>query len=303
MGAGGRRHERADGDPNGTLTRSKQPRRTFSAVRILLGAGAAVAVAAATAFAGFTPAWSYVPAPLRAQLATRSGGSLYLPARAPLSYRYRSGAVVANGVLTVPFTNRVRVRQGVWRWTSATFVWHVRRLPAGTACTAWATRDKTLQVDGNKVYWSQGTDGGTAWRCVVDRRGRSLVLSASAAARLGDVGLAVTVASGLDVAARTNAPRASIVVTPSTVRRGGTVLVRGLAQGCTSGDQVTLISRAFPPAHEFAGVPAVFAQVGAAGRFSATTRIPSTRRPGTYSVTGRCGGGNLGVSAHVTVTR
>ena len=75
----------------------------------------------------------------------------------------------------------------------------------------------------------------------------------------------------------------------------------GVAGGCTSGDQVTIISHAFAPAHTFAGVPAVFAQVGSAGRFSAKTRIPATRGPGTYLLTARCGGGNLGVSAHLTV--
>ena len=82
-----------------------------------------------------------------------------------------------------------------------------------------------------------------------------------------------------------------------------TVLVRGVAGGCTSGDTVTVISRAFAATHSFAGVPAVFAQVGSAGRFSAVTRIPATRAPGSYVVTARCGGGNLGVSAHLTVTR
>jgi hypothetical protein len=92
-------------------------------------------------------------------------------------------------------------------------------------------------------------------------------------------------------------------VTPSTVKRGQTVLVHGVAGGCTSGDAVTVISQAFSGAHSFAGVPAVFAQVGSAGRFSTRTRIPVTRLPGRYTLTARCGGGNLGVSAHLTVAR
>ena len=75
-----------------------------------------------------------------------------------------------------------------------------------------------------------------------------------------------------------------------------------VAGGCTAGDRVTIISRAFAAAHSFAGVPAVFAQVGSAGRFSTTTRIPATRSPGTYLLTARCGGGNLGVSARLAVT-
>lgn len=250
--------------------------------------------------AGFIPAWSYVPAPLRAQLATSAGGSLFLPARTPLFYRYRSGAKVVNGTLTVPFTNRVRVRQGLWRWTNQTFLWRAQPVGSSAACGAWKTPDKTLQLSGNKVYWSSAD--GTAWRCVTDRRGRAVVLSATAPGAPGNVGLGTVVASGLDVSNRTSGISVSLAVTPSRIKHGKTVLVHGVAGGCTAGDTVTIISPAFSPAHSFAGVPALFASVGAAGRFSATARIPLTRRPATYVITARCGGGNLGVSAHLTVT-
>ena len=270
---------------------------------VALAACAPAAVVSGVARAGFTPAWSYLSQPLRARLAAQGGGSLFLPARTPLFYRYRSGAAVANGRLSVTFTNRVRVRQGLWRWTNKTFVWHAQRLPASTTCPAWMTRDKTLQMGGNKVYWSANGAGGTAWRCVTDKRGRTMVLSASSTGNLGDAGLAMVVASGLDVSARTSGVNKALAVTPATVRHGRTVLVRGVAGGCTSGDAVTIISRAFRATHSFAGVPAVYAQVGSAGRFSAVTRIPLTRAPGTYTVTARCGGGNLGITAHLTVTR
>jgi len=267
-------------------------RRILVAVVFLVLAGAGGA-----ARAGFTPAWSYLPAPLRAHLAAESGGVLYLPARTPDFYRYRSGATVTNGKLTVTFTNRVRIRAGTWQWTKKTFTWNAQRY-AGV-CTAFATPDKTLQLSGNKVYWSAAT--GVAWRCVQDSRGRSFVLSASSATALGDGGLASVVASGLDVSRKTSAITVALSVKPGTVRRGASVLVSGVAGGCTSGDQVTIISRAFVATHRFAGVPALFAQVGSAGRFSAKTRIPATRRPGTYALTARCGGGNLGVSARLTV--
>ena len=259
---------------------------------------ALLAVAGGAAHAGFTPAWSYVPAALRAHLAAESGGVLFLPARTPDFYRYRSGAAVENGKLVVRFTNRVRIREGVWQWTKKTFVWNAARYSRGD-CTAFATRDKTLQLDGNKVYWSAGN--GVAWRCVKDARGRAYVLSASSATGLGEGGLATAVASGLDVSRRTSAVTVALTVAPPTVRRGGTVLVSGVAGGCTAGDQVTIISRAFAATHSFAGVPAVFAQVGSAGRFSAKARIPATRSPGSYVLTARCGGGNLGVSARLTV--
>ena len=262
----------------------------------------AAAVAGGAARAGFTPAWSYLPVPLRARLAAQSGGSLFLPARTPSFYRYRAGAAVQNGKLTVTFTNRVRIRQGLWRWTNQTFRWQVQPLRAGTACASWAPVDKTLQVDGNKVFSSSSVDGGTAWRCVVDRRGRTLVLSASAG-KLGDVGSAIAVASGLDVTGRTSGTTVALSVTPTSVRRGRTVLVRGVAGGCTAGDTVTVLSKAFPATHTFAGVPAALAQVGSAGRFSVVVRIPFVRPPGRYQLTARCGGGNLGLTAHLTVTR
>jgi hypothetical protein len=272
---------------------------TKRAAFIALVLGLLSGVAADAGRAGFTPAWSYVPAPLRARLAAQSGGSLFLPARAPLFYRYRSGAKVVGGILTVPFTNRVRVRQGLWRWTNRTFVWRVQPLGTATDCRDWRNVDKTLQLSGNKVFWSAAD--GTSWRCVTDHTGRSLVLSASAPGAAGDVGLGTVVASGLDVGGRSNAPSVALTVTPATVRRGRIVLVRGVAGGCAAGDSVTILSRAFPSVHSFAGVPALFAPVGSAGRFSATTRIPLRRKPGKYGITARCGGGNLGVSASLTV--
>jgi phosphodiesterase/alkaline phosphatase D-like protein len=111
------------------------------------------------------------------------------------------------------------------------------------------------------------------------------------------------VASGLDVSGRTNAPTVALTVSPRTVHRGHSVLVQGVAAGCTSGNAVTILSRAFAPKHSFAGVPAALAQVGSAGRFSTIVTIPRLRLPATYTVTARCGGGNLGVEAHLTVVR
>ena len=178
----------------------------MSARRIKLVGISLACLVAAGAFAGvarslFTPAWSYLPAANRAQLAKQQGGSLFLPARTPLFYRYRSGAKVTNGVLSVPFTNRVRVRKGLWRWTGQSFLWQVRKLPAGKTCEQWATRTKTFQVDGNKVFGAETPTGAVAWRCITDTHGTH-VLSASNVGKLPAVGLAIVVASGLDVSHR-----------------------------------------------------------------------------------------------------
>jgi hypothetical protein len=96
---------------------------------------------------------------------------------------------------------------------------------------------------------------------------------------------------------------ASIHVSPGTVSAGGRVSLSGSARGCPSGDRVTLLSRAFSHRHEFAGVPAVYARVRRDGTYGHPVRIPASTAPGRYSITGRCGGGNLGVTAHLRVRR
>jgi hypothetical protein len=95
----------------------------------------------------------------------------------------------------------------------------------------------------------------------------------------------------------------SLSLTPSSVRRGHTVLMKGSADGCTVGNTVFILSRAFVHTHDFAGVPAVLAKVKAGGLYRVSTRIPATKKPGRYAVTARCGGGNLGFLKHLTVRR
>jgi hypothetical protein len=89
-------------------------------------------------------------------------------------------------------------------------------------------------------------------------------------------------------------------VTPSTTAPGTTVHVSGMCEPKTSG---FAISHAFlhDAAHDFAGVGAVPFSTDAAGAFSVDARVPATIRSGSYAVTARCGGGNLGVTATLTV--
>ena len=112
---------------------------------------------------------------------------------------------------------------------------------------------------------------------------------------------AVALAVGLAAPAVAAAP--TIQVSPGTVHRGHLVRVHGVVPGCPRGDEVTLISRAFSHRHDFAGLPAVFARVGARQRYSVRTRIPAHRKAGRYTISGRCGGGNLGVTASLRVLR
>jgi hypothetical protein len=100
---------------------------------------------------------------------------------------------VRGGILTVEFRDRVRIRAGVWRWTSKIFRWQVRPYK-GADCRAWGDAQKTLQMGGNKVYWAPSV----AWRCV-----KGHVLAAiDDSGRLPDVALGQVAASGLDVARR-----------------------------------------------------------------------------------------------------
>jgi hypothetical protein len=98
---------------------------------------------------------------------------------------------------------------------------------------------------------------------------------------------------------------ATIHVSPSSVAAGHTVTLSGsvgpdsAALECPDG--VTLLSTAFVHTHDFAGVPAVVAAVQPNGTFTATTEIPRSKAAGAYPITGRCGGGNLGVSARLVV--
>jgi hypothetical protein len=95
----------------------------------------------------------------------------------------------------------------------------------------------------------------------------------------------------------------SLRLLPSTVAQGGSLTIVGAALGCALGNDVVVLSRAFSPRREFAGVPAAVTSVRAGGRFRTRATIPRTRRPGTYVVTARCGGGNLGIARTLTVRR
>jgi len=126
-------------------------------------------------------------------------------------------------------------------------------------------------------------------------RGSRKIGTVVAGGLLGVVALTGTVAA------------ASITTQPAEVAAGQRVTVSGdvLAggqPGCETGDAVTLLSPAFAGHGEFAGVPAITATVSAGGTFATAVRVASSVAPGTYSISGRCGGGNLGVTANLTVT-
>ena len=99
-------------------------------------------------------------------------------------------------------------------------------------------------------------------------------------------------------------PHSTLQVSPRSVIAGNTVTVSGWlppAPGSECATGVTLLSHAFVHTHDFADVPAIAAAVKPDGTFTVTTRIPRSTAAGSYDITGRCGGGNLGASATLVV--
>jgi hypothetical protein len=96
---------------------------------------------------------------------------------------------------------------------------------------------------------------------------------------------------------------AGINVSPPSVPAGGTVTVSGdvLAPGgqpgCAVPGTVLLFSAAFGDVNT-----PIQASAGADAKYSVAAQIPGTTAPGSYSISARCGGGNLGVQGSVTVT-
>jgi hypothetical protein len=117
--------------------------------------------------------------------------------------------------------------------------------------------------------------------------------------------LSATVGTLAPVASAWAAADATIKVSPSSITAGDTVVVSGSVGPAPAGSacatSVLLLSRAFVDTDTFAGVPAVTAAVKPGGAFTTTTRIPRSIPAGTYDISGRCGGGNIGVSATLEV--
>jgi hypothetical protein len=116
------------------------------------------------------------------------------------------------------------------------------------------------------------------------------------------LGLAIAmVAAFWMVAPAVAATSATIQVSPTSQQAGGSVRVTGTCEANTSG---FALSHAFlhDSTHDFAGVGAAPFTTNATGGFAVTAQIPSSIPAGTYKVSARCGGGNIGVTANLVVT-
>ena len=112
--------------------------------------------------------------------------------------------------------------------------------------------------------------------------------------------VALVVLAAVAMVASATASRPRISVRPGTVSPGGLVHVSGNAGSCAAGNTLTLISSAFP-GHAY-GKGTLTGRVGAGHAFSISGHVRSDARAGSYTVSARCGGGNLGVSATVRVS-
>jgi hypothetical protein len=90
---------------------------------------------------------------------------------------------------------------------------------------------------------------------------------------------------------------ASIHVSARAVRAGAKVTISGVAPaGTRRGAKLTLLSDAFPAAHEVTGAHAITTRVGRNGIYSVTVRVPAATKANTYAITGRVGGHHLPVA-------
>lgn len=131
-----------------------------------------------------------VPSAVEHQIAVHAGVESYTPARMLTGWHYVRWQFVP-GELRIWFTNR----------SNRQVKFDVTPLLTGSCA---AGRQKTFQLAGNKVYWSQVTDPTVeyqqqAWRCVKHSSGHWVRLVASSQVpptKLADVGLGRVVASG-----------------------------------------------------------------------------------------------------------
>ena len=148
-------------------------------------------VAAGVLFAGFaaTSAAASAPTvPLHAQQAIKQRTALYayVPARVPLGFRYYRWTFTSKpAALRIAFRNKAG--------------WEISFVASAQAACAGAGKEKSFQLDGNKVYWSHTAAEQQAWRCVVGRTRALIRLTASTTVpptKFSDSGLGQVAAAG-----------------------------------------------------------------------------------------------------------
>ena len=149
-------------------------------------AAAALALLVATPATAATQKGAQVPAFTLKLLQQRFGDQTYVPTRLPLRYAYQRWQQV-DGKLVLTFKERT---------SRDSFRFEVALLPAGEHCDGGGAFHRTLQMDGNKIYYGAERGEWKAWRCVVSpATKRRYVLAVLSRGKLPDVALASVDAS------------------------------------------------------------------------------------------------------------
>lgn len=143
-------------------------------------------------FAGFAVASVAAAAaptvPVRSQQAIKQRTKLYayVPARVPLGFRYyRWSFTPKPAALRLVFRNKAG--------------WEIAFVASPQAGCAGAGKERSFQLDGNKVYWSHTATEQQAWRCVVGRNHKPIRLTASTTVpptKFADTGVGQVAAAG-----------------------------------------------------------------------------------------------------------
>src|SRR5688572_17632024 len=151
----------------------------------LFAVALAAAVLTGTAAAASGP---QVPAFTLKRIQAKAGDAAYLPTRLPLGYRYERWRLGGGGRLDVTFKHKSSADR---------FTFRVERLPQGMECDLQGSFHRTLQMDGNKVYYGGDSGEWVAWRCVTSpKTKRRYIVAVRSSGPLPDVALARVAASG-----------------------------------------------------------------------------------------------------------
>lgn len=152
--------------------------------RLTLSCLVLAAVTAVTASAA-TPV---VPLHSQQALKKKLPALAYVPTRVGFGFRYYKWATTTRPALRIWFRDKAT--------REITFIATFQSGPCA------AGKEKTFQLDGNKVYWSHTANEQQAWRCVV-RDGRTIRLTVATPippTKFADVGIGRIAASGRYVA-------------------------------------------------------------------------------------------------------
>jgi hypothetical protein len=125
-----------------------------------------------------------VPPPAQATIAMRAGALAYVPTRIATGFHYQSWQF-RTGLLRISFRNKA--------------AWEITFTASPQSGSCAAGKEKSFQLDGNKVYWAHTATQQQAWRCVSGSNGRQVRLAAASPlppTKFADVGLGIVAASG-----------------------------------------------------------------------------------------------------------